>query len=56
MVLIQYVDERGDRTRMVSVIPGREIAASTTSPDLTVGLNVVRWEGGGYHIGTAVTD
>jgi len=56
IVLVQYVDETGDRTRMVNVVPGREIAASTTSPDLTVGLNVVRWEGGGYHISTAVSD
>ncbi|HET6463477.1 MAG TPA: hypothetical protein VFH33_06730, partial [Candidatus Krumholzibacteria bacterium] len=39
MVLVQYVDERGERTRMVGVIPGREISASTETPDLTVGLN-----------------
>jgi hypothetical protein len=56
MVLCQYVDESGKRTRMVNVLPGREIAASTLSPDLTVGLNVVRWEGGSYTVSVSTTD
>lgn len=56
LVLFQYVDETGKRTRMVNVLPGREIASSTVSPDLTVGLNVVRWEGGGYEIALALSD
>lgn len=56
MVLCQYVDENGNRIRMVNVLPGREIAASTLSPDLTVGLNVVRWEGGSYQISVSLSD
>jgi hypothetical protein len=56
MVLFQYVDADGGRTRMVEVIPGREIAASTESPDLLVGLNAVRWEGGSYRVNVALSD
>jgi hypothetical protein len=56
MVLFQYVDENGKRTRVVDMLPGREIAASTLTPDLTVGLNVVRWEGGSYTINVSMTD
>jgi hypothetical protein len=56
MVLFQYVDERGKRTRVVDVLPGREIAASTLTPDLTVGLNVVRWEGGSYAVNVSMSD
>ena len=56
MVLVQYVDEKGQRTRMVDVLPGREISASTVSPDLTIGLNVVRWEGGSYAISVSTSD
>jgi len=56
MVLVQYVDEKGGRTRMVGVIPGREISASTETPDLTVGLNSVWWDAGRYRIAAAVSD
>lgn len=56
MVLFQYVDENGKRTRVVDVLPGREIAASTLTPDLTVGLNVVRWEGGSYTVNVSMSD
>lgn len=56
MVLAQYVDEKGERTRMVGVIPGREISASTQTPDLTVGLNSVWWDAGRYRIAAAVSD
>jgi len=55
-VLFQYVDETGRRTRVVDVLPGREIAASTVSPDLTVGLNTVTWEGGSYRINVSMSD
>lgn len=56
MVLFQYVDEAGQRTRHVETIPGREVAASTVSPDLLVGLNGVRWEGGSYRVNVALPD
>ncbi|HEX6790165.1 MAG TPA: hypothetical protein VF247_02545, partial [Candidatus Krumholzibacteria bacterium] len=56
MVLFQYVDADGRRTRMVDVLPGREIAASTTSPDLLVGLNAVRLDAGSYRVNIALTD
>ncbi|HET6348583.1 MAG TPA: hypothetical protein VFH88_05805 [Candidatus Krumholzibacteria bacterium] len=56
MLLFQYVDETGQRTRIVDVIPGREIAASQLSPDLTVGLNTVTWEGGSYRVSVAPSD
>lgn len=56
MVLVQYVDEKGERTRMVGVLPGREISASTETPDLTVGLNSVWWDAGRYRIAAAVSD
>jgi len=56
MVLVQYVDEKGGRTRMVDVVPGREISASTETPDLTVGLNSVWWDAGRYRIAAAVSD
>lgn len=56
MVLFQYVDENGKRTRLVDMIPGREIAASTVSPDLTVGMNAVTWEGGSYRINVSMSD
>jgi hypothetical protein len=56
VVLFQYVDENGKRSRWVDTVPGREIAASTLSPDLTVGLNAVRWEGGSYDVNVALSD
>jgi hypothetical protein len=56
MVLFQYVDESGQRTRILDVLPGREIAASTASPDLLVGLNVVRLDGGVYRVNVALSD
>ena len=56
MVLFQYVDAAGKRTRMVDVLPGREIAASTESPDLLVGLNAVRLDGGSYRVNVALSD
>jgi hypothetical protein len=56
MVLFQFVDENGKRTRIVEVIPGREIAASTVSPDLSIGLNTVRWDGGVYRVSVALPD
>ena len=56
MVLFQYVDENGRCTRLVDMIPGREIAASTLSPDLTVGMNAVTWEGGSYRINVSMSD
>jgi len=56
MVLFQYVDETGKRTRLVDLLPGREIAASTLSPDLTVGMNAVTWEGGSYRVNVSMSD
>ena len=56
MVLFQYVDPAGKRTRMVDVVPGREIAASTESPDLLVGLNAVRFDAGSYRVNVALSD
>jgi hypothetical protein len=56
MVLLQYVDEAGNRTRLLDVLPGREISASYRTPDLLVGLNAVRFDGGVYTIHVAMTD
>jgi len=56
MVLLQYVDEAGRRTRILDVLPGREIAASSESPDLLVGLNAVRLDGGEYRVNVALSD
>jgi hypothetical protein len=56
MVLFQYVDENGTRTRLVDVLPGREIAASTVTPDLTIGMNAVTWQAGSYRVDVSMTD
>jgi len=56
MVLFQYVDEAGRRTRILDVLPGREISASFDSPDLLVGLNGVRLDGGVYRVHVALSD
>lgn len=56
MVLFQYVDENGRRTRLLDVLPGREISASFRTPDLLVGLNAVRFDGGIYRVNVAMTD
>jgi hypothetical protein len=56
MVLFQYVDPDGKRTRMLDVLPGREIAASTEAPDLLMGLNAVRFDAGSYRINVALSD
>ena len=56
MVLFQYVDEAGRRTRLLDVLPGREISASYQSPDLLVGLNAVRLDGGVYRVNVALSD
>ena len=55
-MLFEYVDERGGQTKIVDVLPGREIAASYDSPDLVVGLNTVRLDGGAYRVALALAD
>ncbi len=56
VVLLEYVDETGRQTKLVDILPGREIAASTDSPDLLVGLNTVRFDGGAYQVHAALAD
>jgi len=56
VVLFEYVDETGRQTKLVDVLPGREIAASTDAPDLLVGLNAVRIDGGVYRVHVALAD
>jgi hypothetical protein len=56
VVLFEFVDEHGRQTRMVDVLPGREIRASYDSPDLLVGLNTVHLDGGAYHVSLALAD
>ena len=55
-VLLELVDATGARTKIVDVIPGREIAASYRSPDLIAGLNTVRLDGGIYRVNLALAD
>jgi hypothetical protein len=56
LVLLQYVDERGRRTRILDVLAGREIAASHQTPDVRVGPNAVRLDGGVYRVSVALAD
>ena len=56
VVLLEFVDESGRQTRMVDILPGREIAASYDSPDLVVGLNTVHLDGGVYRVSLALAD
>lgn len=56
VVLFEFVDEHGRQTKMVDVLPGREIAASLDSPDLVLGLNTVRLDGGIYRVSLALVD
>ncbi len=56
VVLFEMVDERGVRTKIVDVLPGREVKASTTSPDLIAGLNTVRLDSGVYTVSLALAD
>jgi hypothetical protein len=56
IVLFEMVDPTGERTKIVDVLPGREIAASRRSPDLVAGLNAVHFDGGEYHINLALVD
>jgi hypothetical protein len=56
VVLFEFVDEHGRQTKMVDILPGREIRASYDSPDLLVGLNAVRLDGGAYRVSVALAD
>lgn len=56
VVLLEFVDENGAQTKIVDVLPGKEIAASFDSPDLLVGLNTVRLDGGAYRVSLALSD
>jgi hypothetical protein len=56
VVLFEMVDHTGERTKIVDVLPGREIAASYRSPDLVAGLNTVHLDGGVYHVHVALAD
>jgi hypothetical protein len=55
-VLFELVEPGGRQTRIVDILPGREIAASYDAPDLVVGLNAVRLEGGIYRVSVALAD
>ncbi len=56
VVLFEFVDEHGRQTKMVDILPGREIRASYDSPDLLVGLNAVHLDGGVYRVSVALAD
>jgi hypothetical protein len=56
IVLFEMVDPTGRRTKIVDVLPGREIAASLRSPDLIAGLNAVHFDGGAYRVHVALAD
>ncbi len=56
IVLFEMVDQAGHRTKLVDILPGREIAASMNSPDLIAGLNTVRLDGGVYDVHLALVD
>ncbi len=56
VVLFEFVDETGQQTKIVDILPGREVRASYDSPDLLVGLNTVRLDGGAYRVSLALAD
>jgi hypothetical protein len=56
VVLFEMVDPTGARTKIVDILPGREIAASQRSPDLIAGLNTVHLDGGEYRVRLALAD
>jgi len=56
VVLMEFVDEDGAQRKIVDILPGREVAASFDSPDLMVGLNTVRLDGGVYRVSLALAD
>ena len=56
VVLFEMVDEHGRQTKIVDVLPGREITPSFDSPDLVFGLNTVRLDGGVYRVSVALAD
>jgi hypothetical protein len=56
VVLFEMVDHTGARTKIVDILPGKEIAASQRSPDLIAGLNTVRLDGGVYDVRLALAD
>ncbi len=56
VVLFEMVDHTGARTKIVDVLPGREIAASNRSPDLIAGLNAVHLDARGYRVQLALAD
>jgi len=56
IVLFEMVDHAGRRTKIVDVLPGREIAASRRSPDVVAGLNAVHFDGGAYRVHIALAD
>ncbi|HXV13636.1 MAG TPA: hypothetical protein VEC56_05465, partial [Candidatus Krumholzibacteria bacterium] len=56
VVLFEMVDHTGARTKIVDVLPGREIAASHRSADLVAGLNTVHLEAGVYRVHLALAD
>ncbi len=56
IVLFEMVDHTGARTKIVDVLPGREVAASPRSPDVIAGLNTVRLDGGVYDVHLALAD
>lgn len=55
-VLFEYVDETGRQTKLVEVLPGREVAASPDAPDILVGLNAARLDGSVYRVNVALAD
>ncbi len=56
VVWFEMVDPTGTRTKIVDVLPGREVASSYRSPDLVAGLNTVRLDGGVYRVHLALVD
>ncbi len=55
-ILFEMVDPSGVRTKIIDVIPGREIAASHRAPDLIAGMNAVHLDGGVYRVSLALND
>ncbi len=56
VVLFEMVDQDGERTKIVDILPGRGVAASHRSPDLIVGLNTVHLDSRGYRVHLALSD
>jgi hypothetical protein len=56
MVLVEFVDDAGRQLKLVDSVDGRDVAASIDSPDLRVGSNTVRLDGGVYRVHAALAD